>query len=153
MTRHVALKPPCPLCQGRLDAAVRRMPLLGWYMVGLACEHGCDIRWFNRDIDFSHSWYPTAESCTEDPDGFLRGCVEYVDTLLSTECPKCGEHPQMGLHHGRVLAMSGTLKRNDTADKTACARGRIDPYGTSTRPRGVSTYTPEPATRRMASVF
>lgn len=52
MTRHVALKPPCPLCQGRLDAVVRRMPLLGWHMVGLACGHGCDIRWFNRDIDF-----------------------------------------------------------------------------------------------------
>lgn len=51
MTRHVALKPPCPLCQGRLDAVVRRVPLLGWHMVGLACEHGCDIRWFNRDID------------------------------------------------------------------------------------------------------
>mgnify|MGYP001578943137 len=28
------------------------MPLLGWHMVGLACGHGCDIRWFNRDIDF-----------------------------------------------------------------------------------------------------
>lgn len=52
MTRHVALKPPCPLCQGRLDAVVRRMPLLGWHMVGLACGYGCDIRWFNRDIDF-----------------------------------------------------------------------------------------------------
>ena len=96
MTRHVALKPPCPLCQGRLDAVVRRVPLLGWHMVGLACEHGCDIRWFNRDIDFSRSWYPTAESCTEDPDGFLRGCVEYVDMLLSTECPKCGGRPQIG---------------------------------------------------------
>lgn len=72
------------------------MPLLGWHMVGLACEHGCDIRWFNRDIDFSRSWYPTAESCTEDPDGFLRGCVEYVDMLLSTECPKCGGRPQIG---------------------------------------------------------
>ena len=33
-------------------AVVRRMPLLGWHMVGLACGHGCDIRWFNRDIDF-----------------------------------------------------------------------------------------------------
>lgn len=142
MTRHVMLKTPCPLCQGRLDAVVRRVPLLGWHMVGLACEHGCDIRWFNRDIDFSRSGYPTAESC-----------VEYVDTLLSTECPKCGERPQMGLRHGRVLAMSGTLKRNDTAGKTACARGRIDPYGTSTRPRGVSTYAPEPATRRMASAL
>lgn len=43
MTRHVALKPPCPLCQGRLDAVIRRMPLLGWHMVGLACGHGCDI--------------------------------------------------------------------------------------------------------------
>lgn len=39
MTRHVALKTPCPLCQGRLDAAVRRMPLPGWHMVGLVCEH------------------------------------------------------------------------------------------------------------------
>lgn len=84
MTRHVALKPPCSLCQGRLDAVVRRMPLLGWHMVGLACGHGCDIRWFNRDIDFSRPWYPIAESC-----------VEYVDTLLSTECPKCGERPQI----------------------------------------------------------
>ena len=97
MTRHVRLKTPCPLCQGRLDAVVRRMPLLGWHMVGLACEHGCDIRWFNRDIDFSHSWYPTAESCVEYPDGFLRGCVEYVDTLLSTECPKCGGRPKIGM--------------------------------------------------------
>lgn len=131
MTRHVMLKTPCPLCQGRLDAAVRRMPLLGWHMVGLACEHGCDIRWFNGDIDFSRSGYPTAESC-----------VEYVDTLLSTECPKCGERPQMGLRHRRVLAMSGTLKRNDTAVTTACARGRIDPYGTSTRPRGVFGHLP-----------
>lgn len=85
MTRHVALKSPCPLCQGRLTAVVRRVPLLGWHMVGLACEHGCDIRWFNRDIDFSRSGYPTAESC-----------VEYVDTLLPTECPKCGERPQIG---------------------------------------------------------
>lgn len=72
------------------------MPLLGWHMVGLACEHGCDIRWFNRDVDFSHPWYPTAESCVEYPDGFLRNCVEYVGTLLSTECPKCGERPQIG---------------------------------------------------------
>ena len=56
MTRHVRLKTPCPLCQGRLDAVVRRMPLLGWHMVGLTCGHGCDIRWFNRDIDFSRSW-------------------------------------------------------------------------------------------------
>lgn len=88
MTRHVAFKTPCLLCQGRLDAVVRRMPLLGWHMVGLACEHGRGIRWFNRDIDFSHSWYPTAESC-----------VKYVDTLLSTECPKCGERPQIGKGH------------------------------------------------------
>ena len=44
------------------------------------------------------------------------------------------DRPRMGLRHGRVLAMSGTLKQNDMA----CARGRIDPYGTSTRPRGVS---------------
>ena len=44
MTRHVALKSPCPLCQGRLTAVVRRVPLLGWHMVGLACEHGGDIR-------------------------------------------------------------------------------------------------------------
>lgn len=95
MSKHIELATPCPLCQGRLDAVVRRVPLLGWHMVGLACEHGCDIRWFNRDIDFSHSWYPTAESCVEYPDGFLRGCVEYVDTLLSTECPKCGECPHV----------------------------------------------------------
>ena len=60
MTRHVRLKTPCPLCQGRLDAVVRRMPLLGWHMVGLTCGHGCDIRWFNRDIDFSRS-------CTRPP--------------------------------------------------------------------------------------
>ena len=96
MTRHVRLKTPCPLCQGRLDAVVRRMPLLGWHMVGLTCGHGCDIRWFNRDIDFSRLWYPTAEDCAEYPDDFLRGCVECVDMLLSTECPKCGERPQIG---------------------------------------------------------
>ena len=93
MTRHIKLKTPCPLCRGCLDAVVRRMPLLGWHMVGLTCGHGCDIRWFNRDVDFSRSWYPTAESCVECPDDFLRGCVEYVDTLLSTECPKCGGAP------------------------------------------------------------
>lgn len=34
---------------------------------------------FNRDVVFSRPWYPTAESC-----------VEYVDMLLSTECPNCG---------------------------------------------------------------
>lgn len=95
MTRYVALKTPCPLCQGRLTAVVRRMPLLGWHMVGLACEHGCDIRWFNRDAVSSRSWYPTAESCVEHPDGFLSDCVEYLDTLFSTECPKCGERPQI----------------------------------------------------------
>ena len=97
MTRHIRLKTPCPLCQGRLDAVVRRMPLLGWHMVGLTCGHGCDIRWFNRDIDFSRSWYPTAEDCAEYPDDFLRGCVEYVNMLLSTECPKCGERPKIGM--------------------------------------------------------
>lgn len=58
MTRHVRLKTPCPLCQGRLDAVVRRMPLLGWHMVGLTCGHGCDIRWFNRDIDFQPLMVP-----------------------------------------------------------------------------------------------
>ena len=56
-----------------------------------------DIRWFNRDIDFSRSWYPTAEDCAEYPDDFLRGCVEYVNMLLSTECPKCGERPKIGM--------------------------------------------------------
>ena len=40
MTRHVALKPPCPLCQGRLDAVVRRVPLLGWHMVDWRASMG-----------------------------------------------------------------------------------------------------------------
>lgn len=85
MSKHIELVTPCPNCQSRLTLSVRRTPLMGFHAVGLACEHGCDIRWFNRDVNFSHPWYPTAESC-----------VEYVGTLLSTECPKCGERPQIG---------------------------------------------------------
>lgn len=57
MTRHVALKPHARYAKAvwtPSSGACRYWAGIwsDWHMVGLACGHGCDIRWFNRDIDF-----------------------------------------------------------------------------------------------------
>lgn len=95
MTRHVALKTPCPNCQSRLTLSVRRTPLMGFHAVRLACENGCDLHWYYYDLPNGRAWFSTVEQCADCHDGVIRREGEENERILAFECPNCGECPHV----------------------------------------------------------
>ena len=95
MSKHIELATPCPNCQSRLTLSVRRAPLMGFHAVRLACENGCDLRWYYYDLPDRWVWFPTVEQCADYHDGVIRREGEENERILAFECPNCGECPHV----------------------------------------------------------